>query len=147
MEVIFKKNIRGRFVAFFVCIGVYILLQVLSSTLLNDIYIYEWMARNHYCYTWLPVIVLVVFNQTIMSYFITAGNLIGTIIGDLLGNYLREQRMNGITSDMDSGEVMLRSYHHGVFIWIIVLLVFTVIGLVLSIVRRVLKKHNRANSA
>lgn len=143
----FKKNFQRRLIAFFVCIGTYIILQLLSSTLLNDIYIFEWMARNLYCYTWLPAIVLVVFNQTITAYFITAGNLTGTIIGELLGDYLREQRMSGITSDMDASEVALRSYHHGVLIWLIVLLIFTVLGVVLSVVLRVSKKRNRANSA
>lgn len=146
MSNIFTRNIRNKIIAFAVCIVVYMGLQLLSSTALNNIYTFEWMARNNYCYTWVPVIVLIIFDKTLMAYFITGGNLVGAIIGELLGSYLRKQRMSGITSDMDSGEVMLRSYHHGVFIWAVTLLIFIAVGLVLSIILRIRRNQAAATA-
>lgn len=143
----FKKDLKKRLTAFFACVGVYIILQIFSATFLNDIYMFEWMARNLYCYTWLPVIVLIFFDQIVTAYFVTAGNLIGTIIDQLLGDFLRAQRMSGITADMDACEAALRSYHHGVFIWLIVLLIFTVAGIILSIALKASKKHESAKPA
>ena len=146
MNSFFMRNIKNKSITFAVCIGIYIVLQLLSSTILNDIYTFEWMARNLYCYTWLPVIVLIVFNKTLMAYFITIGNLVGTIIGELLGSFLREKKMSEITSDMNGSEIALRSYHQGVFIWLITLLIFFLVGLVLSIILSILKKRNHTAS-
>jgi len=144
MDNIFTRNIKNKIITFAVCIGVYIALQLLSSTILNGIYTFEWMARNLYCYTWLPVIVLIVFNKTLMAYFITIGNLIGTIIGELLGSCLREQRMSGITSDMNGSEIALRSYHHGVSIWLITIIAFVVVGIIVNIILSKRSKHTTA---
>ena len=74
-------------------------------TLLKDVYTFRWMADHLYCYTWIIVIVLIAFDQTLLSYCIIFGNLFGTIIGEY------------------------RSLHHGVLIWFVTIILFIGAGI------------------
>ena len=75
--------------------------------------------KSFYCYTWVAVIALNVFDQIRLSYFVTFSNVCGTIVGEFLGEFIRKQRMNRITTDMTVDEIELRRLHFGVFIWFI----------------------------
>lgn len=98
-------------------------------TLLKDVYTFRWMADHLYCYTWIIVIVLIAFDQTLLSYCIIFGNLFGTIIGEALGSFIKNQRMGSITTNMNIGEIEYRSLHHGVLIWFVTIILFIGAGI------------------
>ncbi len=147
MKNVFTRNLKGKGVCLIVGAVVYLGLQILSATVLNSVYTFEWMSRNHYCYTWIAALVLIVFDKTILSYCVTFGTLIGTIIGELLGTYLRNIQMSGITPDMNGSERWYRELHQGVSIWAVTLLVFVAAGVIAEIVRSRRAAHKKALAA
>ena len=92
------------------------------------------MADHLYCYTWIIVVVLIAFDRTSLSYYVTFRNLIGTIIGEVLGSFIRDQRMSQITTDMNVEEIELRSIHYGVLIWLITFVAFLIVGMAVNII-------------
>lgn len=132
---IFKRNFKYNGIALAVCAVVYIALHILSMTLLNSIYVFEWMSRNYYCYTWVLALAMIVFNKTVLAYFVTFGNLIGTVVGQVLGDIIKKVKLNNITPDMTEFEIsMIKWTHHGVFIWGIVLFASIALGIIAEII-------------
>lgn len=134
-ENIFTRNLKSKAIALGICGGLYLVLMLISATLLKSVYLFEWMSRNAYCYTWVLPLAVIMFDKTHLAYFVTFGNLIGTVIGELLGGVIRSIRMSGITPGMDGGEVYYRSLHHGVLIWIAVMLASVIAGIIAEFVR------------
>ena len=145
---IYTHNLKPRATALAVCGGVYIALQILSMTLLNSIYVFEWMSRRFYCYTWVIALAAIIFNKTTLAYFVTFGNLIGAVGGQVLGDIIREVKLNNITPDMTELEIsMIKWTHYGVFIWGIVLFASIVMGIVSEIIIHAVKRKNLAAAA
>lgn len=144
MEYVFKFISPKKVSSFIVGVIVFLGLQILSMTLLKEVYTFGWMADHLYCYTWIAVIVLIAFDRIALSYCATFGNLIGTIIGEVLGNYLRDQRMSQITSDMRVEEIDARSIHYGVLIWLITFVAFLLVGIVIDIILKKIAKQASA---
>lgn len=101
---------------FLVICGIFFCLYGLSMTVLSDIYVLNWTAQNRYVYLWIPILLLVIFEQRLLSYILTVGNIIGIVIGQILGDYLMD-------------------YHHpGVFIWIEVVFFSLIIGILAKVI-------------
>lgn len=113
-------------------------------TLLHKVYTFGWLTDHFYCYTWIAVIVLIAFDQTRLSYFVTFGNVCGAIVGEFLGEFIMEQRMNQITTDMTVDEIEWRRLNYGVFIWFITFIAFLIVGIVVNIILN--KKTNQASA-
>ncbi len=109
-------------------------LYALSRTLMQNVYLFEWTARNLYFFFWIPALVLALFGKTVISNAITFGNLAGVIIGQLLGDFIVSQNAKLITPDTTPDREYLLLSHPGSFIWIITVLVFAAVGIVLQIV-------------
>lgn len=144
MSNIFTRNPKKKIIAFIAAIIVYLGLQVLSMTTLSEVYTFKWLADHLYCYTWIAVLVLVALDRTPLSYYLTFGNLIGTIVGELLGSFIREQRMSKITSEMTVEEIHERSMHYGVLIWLITIIAFLVVGIIVNIILSKRRKQTTA---
>ena len=144
MKDILTRNIKGKLIALAVGVITYLSLQILSMTLLHDVYTFGWMADHLYCYTWIPVLLLIAFDKTLLSYFITFGTVAGTIVGELLGKFIKGQRMSQITPDMKVEEIHERSLHYGVLIWLITIVAFIAVGIMLSIIHNRRKKQATA---
>ena len=129
MNSILTRNLKKKIICCIVGVIIYLSLQALSMTLLKDVYTFRWMADHLYCYTWIIVIVLIAFDQTLLSYCIIFGNLFGTIIGEVLGSFIKNQRMGNITTNMNIGEIEYRSLHHGVLIWLVTIILFIGAGI------------------
>lgn len=136
MKKIITTNLKGKFIALGICAAVYLGLYLISVTLLGKVYTFDYLAVNLYYYNWISVIVLIALNKTVISYFITLGNLAGAIIGEVLGSGILNLRMNTLTPDSSVEEVYFKSTHYGAFIWLITLLAFVVIGIISEVVRR-----------
>lgn len=140
MNNIFTRNLKDKAVALIASAAVFGILYLLSMTLLNKVYLFEWTARNLYCYVWAIAAVLIVFDKLIVSYSVTFGNLIGILIGQFLGDFIRSQRMKQITPETTSDVEYLLSYHHGAFIWAITILVCLAAGIAAQIISSRRKK-------
>lgn len=144
MKDILTRNIKGKLIAFAVGVITYLSLQILSMTLLHDVYTFGWMADHLYCYTWIPALLLIAFDKTFLSYFVTFGTVVGTVIGEFLGGFITEQRMSQITPDMKVEEIHERSLHYGVLIWLITIVAFIAVGIIFSIFHNKRKKQATA---
>lgn len=145
MKRIFTRHAKTKLIALVVGFVVYLILQILSMTLLRDVYVFGWMADHLYCYTWAAVIVLIAFDQTLLSYFVTFGSVCATIVGELLGGFIQELRMSQVTADMTVEEIEFRRINYGVLpIWFIVFFLFLIVGIAVNIIQ---KKKARQVSA
>lgn len=108
------------------------LLYILSRTLLANVYLFEWTARHYYLLLWVAALALGFSKAKILSYSITLGNLVGLVIGQLLGDFIVAQRVAQLPPDVGGSTQYWANYHHGVLIWLIVVLAFFLAGLVLN---------------
>lgn len=142
---IFTRDLKNKAIALGVCGGVYLVLMLISATLLNSIYTFEWMSRNSYCYTWVLALAVIVFDKTVLAYFVTFGNLIGTVTGQILGDIIREVKLSNITHDMSEIDIMMiESSHEGVTIWGIILFASIVLGIIAEIIIHTKKRKKLA---
>lgn len=134
MSNIITRNIKGKLIALAFGLVIFIGLQILSVTTLKDVYLFEWLARERYCYyIWAAVIVLIFFDQTLISYFVTFGTVCGAFIGQYLGDYLEAKNLAKITPDMSNEMVYHLSYHYGAFIFAGIVLGFAVVGIICAL--------------
>lgn len=131
---IITRNIKGKIIALAVALVVFIGLHVLSVTALKDVYLFEWLARARYCYIWAVAVLLILFDQTLISYFVTLGTVCGAFIGQYLGDYLEERNTAKITPNMSNEMKHYLSQHQGVFIFAIVVLGFAAAGVICKVI-------------
>ncbi|HEX2981442.1 MAG TPA: hypothetical protein VHO48_14340 [Anaerolineaceae bacterium] len=112
------------------------LLYVLSRTAFSDVYVLDWTAHNYYLYLWIPVILLSIFQKTILSLSLTIGNLFGILLGQILGDMIRLSNMQKITEMMTEGQKYQLLSHPGVFIWIFTILGFLALGEIASLIHQ-----------
>lgn len=141
---IFTRNLKNKGIALGICGGVYLVLMLLSATLLNSTYMFGWMSENSHCYTWVLALAFIVFDKTVLAYFVTFGNLIGDVVGHVLGDILKSIAWSKVTPDMDDGTIYLSTAHQGVFIWGIILFVSIVLGIIAEIIIHNKKRKNPA---
>lgn len=140
MSNIITRNLKHKTIAAIAAAAVFGGLYLLSMTLLNRVYLFEWTARNLYCYVWAAVAVLIVLDKLTVAYAVTLGNLAGVIIGQLLGDFIVSERAKLITHDTSAEMAYLLSSHDGTMIWGIVLVFFTAAGFAAQII---LKKRGK----
>lgn len=133
-ENIFTRNWKNKKIALIVCGAVYFILMIVLAGLLKSVYLFEWMSRNSYCYTWVLALAMIIFDKTVLAYFVAFGTLIGTVVGQVLGDILEKIAWNKVTPNMDEGEIYLKTGHQGVFIWGIILFASIVLGIIAEII-------------
>lgn len=93
--------------------AIFLFLYLFSMNVFHELYVFEWTARNRYLYLWVIILSLEAFGQNLLSFVLTAGNVVGVIFGQIFGDY----------------EDFSRS---GVVIWIKVILISLIVGLALN---------------
>lgn len=63
-----------------------------------------------------------------MAWFITVGNVVGIVLGQLLGEVIKNFRMKEITVKTSAEEAYQLSQHYGVPIWALTIFVTLVAG-------------------
>lgn len=145
---IFTRNIKANLIALAVGLVVFVGLQALSMTVLHDDYVFGWLGDNKYSYVWVLAAVMIVFDQTLISYFLTFGTILGACIGKFLGDYLEEKTLAKITPDMDLGQVsmIIDHAHKGVFIYWFTVFICLIVGIVLSVILGKRRKRHLAET-
>ena len=140
----FFKDGKKKLIALGVGAAVFIVLQILSMTVLHKFYVFGWFADNLYGFTWVTVLILIAFGRTVISYFANAGIVLGAVVGEVLGGILWERRLIRAAADnssLDEYAIALQS-HYGVLIAYIVFFAFLGIGIVVSVILSKKSKHN-----
>lgn len=142
MDNIFTRNLKNKLIALTAAAAVFGVLYLISMTLLNKVYLFEWTARNLYCYVWVAVAVLIVLDKLRIAYAVTLGNLLGVIIGQYLGDLIKAQRVKQITPETTPDMTYELSTHYGVNIWAITIIVCAAAGIAAQVISS--KRRKRA---
>lgn len=121
-------------------------LYFVSKVFLDDFYLFQWTARHYYLYVWILSTILIYYGKPVISYAITLGNILGILLGQFLGGYVRARNILKITMDMPPEQKQLLYHHPGVEYWIAAMAVFTIAGILIHIRRIKIdqgKKHDK----
>ena len=111
------------------------------SFVLRERYFFGWLIHNNFAYIWVVMIIFTMFGKYLYSYAIAIGNIIGILLGQVLGEYILKLSRAKIATEtnVDKIRVLENSYYH-VFIW----LSFIIIVIVLVFINKLIsKKLNR----
>lgn len=125
---------------YLITIIIFAALYLVSKTVLSQLYLFEWTARHHYLYIWILSIILLYCRKSIISFSITFGNLVGILIGQFFGDFIRYKNILKITAAMSSEQKDLLYHHPGVEYWIITIIIFTIIGMLVNKRRYVMEE-------
>lgn len=140
---IFTRNIKGKLIALAIGIVFFGGLQIFSMTIAKDDYVFGWLGENKYSYVWISAAVMIVFDQTIMSYILMLGTILGALIGKFLGDFLEAQTLAKITPDMDHGQaaMIIGHAHKGIFMYWFTVLVSLALGIVVALFQHQRKRE------
>lgn len=123
-----RQNVILAFLLFFV----YLLLYILSRTILSDRYLFEWTSRHWYLGICLIAVLLVFFKKQVVAVAMTVGNLVGVLFGQTVGNYIQLENVEKITYAMSEGQKAKLHTHYGVALWLGIILVSLLTGIILQ---------------
>ena len=108
------------------------------SFVLRDRYFFGWLIHNNFAYIWVVMIIFTMFGKYLYSYAIAIGNIIGILLGQVLGEYILKISRAKIATEtnVDKIRVLENGYYH-VFIW----LSFIIIVIVLVFINKLISKR------
>lgn len=137
-----KRNKKTKIIALAICVAAYIVMHVLSSSVLGEVYIFKWMARNRsFFFGAVIAIIPILFNKPLIACFATLGTFFGGVSGQLIGDYIYDKNVAMITPDMTVEQQAHLSYHRGFAILGCVWFGFLVLGVILSVIIGLGKKR------
>lgn len=95
-------------------------------------YLFNWLVHNYkffICMISVPLIIAL-FNQKLLSSFISAGIFIGVFVGNFGGKILRNINLNKIVDKMTQEEIYMLRTHRGFYIMIVIIIIFSILGIV-----------------
>ncbi len=124
-----KENIllAKQKVKIIVVVSLFLSIYLITVFFFRNYYVFEWTARHHYLYLWLLGIFLTYTEKDDYAVVLSIANIVGIIIGQFLGDYLRAQNMMKITEQLDNETIYRLSNHDGVLIWIAIIVISMVI--------------------
>ncbi len=105
----------------------FLMIYLLSKTIFNNYYLFEWTASHLYLYTWLIAIVLILSKKYSYALMLSLANFFAVFIGQFVGDYLKQLNMAKITTTNDAETIAHLSNHHGFEIYLSLILI-TMIG-------------------
>ena len=119
-------------------------LYAVSKLWLHNLYLYEWMTHNWAVplFIWVLVQILILMKRIIPAVLIAVGHIVGTVLGQWIGDELLKRNQALISPDMSSGQIHHLDTHYGFAIWVIILAAFLIAGIIAEAVHR--KKARRA---
>lgn len=116
--------------------GSFLILYLISTFFLRDVYLPGWTADNRYLYLWVAPFFLDLLGYHWVSVSIFLGNLAGVIFGQVIGDFIVRMNVAKITPEMSSGQVQQLRTHPGFLIWLGIVVLFIIVGIILQ-------KHNQ----
>lgn len=115
--------LKNRYCFLFINIGSFLILYIVSTRFLGNIYLFDWTSRNHYLYIWIIPVLMDFLDYHIRSISISTGNFIGIIVGQTIGDFIVEANKSKISPDMLPGKIEQLRSHPGVWIWLLTIAV------------------------
>lgn len=113
----------------------FIILFILTKVFFQEVYLFEWLARHWYCGLWIVAVIIAIFNFK-FSLFISCSNILAAVLGQILGDIIRNYNIAMITPDM-ADEVQAQLHlHYGFHIWLISILMLVMIYLLGNYIRK-----------
>lgn len=111
------------------------MILLLGFTILNQEYLFAWIAHNwiFYLFLSLAVLFLIAFKKKIISILMTLGIFVGSFLGNYLGGFIRANNIKKIIDGMTGEEVYRMQHHPGFEIWIGTIVFFLLIGIILNL--------------
>lgn len=131
VKAMWKRKIFSLIVTIIMFFGFYFV----SEIYLQKLYLFEWTSRHLYLGIWMIAIALILFNKILISFSITIGNFAGVVLGQYMGEWLRQQNISKIVPAMDPQTVYQLQHHPGVEIWLLTIGVFSLLSLLLGKLR------------
>lgn len=122
------SNGKERYISCMLQLLSFLLLYVLSITILKELYLFRWTADNRYLYLWIVVLILSVLDKIPISLALTIGNVVGVLLGQFIGDEIRYRNIQKITENMNLEQRAYLHIHHGFTIWIVTVLVSFIVG-------------------
>lgn len=115
-------------------IVIFFALYFVSKIYLQDMYLFEWTQRHYYLGMWIIAIGLILGNRILISFSISVGNFVGVLLGQYVGDWIKELTMSQIVSGMDPETVYQLQHHPGVEIWLLTIGIFFLIGAITTLI-------------
>lgn len=120
------------------------ILFLVSKLFFDSVYLFEWTARHNYLYVWIAAALFTFFGKEIIGIFITAGAVLGVPLGEIIGRVIININMTRITEDTGPQEYYYLTSHWGWFVWIVAILAGVVIGIAVTVIKRVRLRGSRS---
>jgi len=126
---------KRSFFPSFICLIPFVALFVLTKLVFQELYLLEWMTRHWYLGLWAISFIVALFNQK-WGYVLSLSNFISVVLGQFVGDYIKNQNISKVTSEM-SNEQIAHLYHNpGFRIWLFTFSLIVVIYAVACIIKR-----------
>ena len=99
----------------------FLILKAVTHFFLQDVYLFQWMYANRYCYLWVIVIGACLL-QSKFAYVLAYSNGAAILLGQVIGNVVKAYHIAQITPDMSAQQEAMLREHRGVFTWLFLLL-------------------------
>lgn len=134
MVLIKKINSMRKFKVVMFELSIMAFMFMIMATLLSKLYLFEWFVHNYWLYLMIAItsVILVLLNKKLISVFVSIGSIVGIFIGQLLGDLLRSMAMRKITTFTVAEKVQHLSEHNGFSIFVIIVILFIIVGSVLQ---------------
>ncbi|MFI3214933.1 MAG: hypothetical protein R3Y24_16615 [Eubacteriales bacterium] len=93
----------------------------------TDLYWFNWMLNHKYLHLWVLISILILLKQYKFAMLLSLGNAGGIILGQYLGDIIKEMKMSAVTNSTPSDKISAAHNHPAFEIWIITMVVATLI--------------------
>lgn len=104
---------------------------IMASTIFQDQYLFNWITFNYKFYIMLILLTLIIllFNQKIISMFLSIGITFGLFISDFIGGQILNSNIKNINDTMSAQEIARLNQNPAFIYWIIIIVISLVIAL------------------
>ena len=106
----------------------FLILKDVTHFFLQDVYLFQWMHANGYCYLWV-IVTGACLLQSKFAYVLAYSNEAAILLGQVIGDAVKAYHITQITPDMSAQQEAMMREHKGVFIWLLLLLLTIVVYL------------------
>lgn len=104
---------------------------IMASTIFQDQYLFNWITFNYKFYIMLILLTLIIllFNQKIISMFLSIGITLGLFISEFIGGQILNSNIKNINDTMSAQEIARLNQNPAFIYWIIIIVISLVIAL------------------
>lgn len=125
----FEKKLLVKLLS--ICL-VFLSTYLISILFLQDVYLFNWTARNNYLYFWLIALIWVVFDKYVVAVSIAVGHIVGLFLGIILDKI----RLDAVYLQYSMAELTESHnnllYLKGAYYWFFTVMIFMIVGILLQ---------------